>query len=201
MVTLPPEYVREHVAPATRSRSTRQGKTVDRGGCPRRREDDLRHSSSRDEPRARGNCAFVTPLTTRPRTTARRPRSTLSNCITRISCGARGATGPRTTCSAATSRARRDLTLLTDLYGRREGAHSSVSWSGRRKAIAALEPERSWWTHPTPPRRGGRDHRAEEQRSRAESRLHEPSASRSGRTFPAGSAKLPVSRGLRAANG
>jgi len=195
MVTLPPEYVREHVALGYALTVHKcQGKTVDRAVVL---VDEKMTAAQLYVAMSRGreeNCAFVTLSDDSPRTTRADPRSTRSNC-SRESCGAREATAPRTTWFAATSRARRPHAPHRSLRRREERIERSVG-PDRRKAIAALEHERTWWTPPnTSAPRGTRYVAPRNSGAKPSRGSTRPRASRSGPTFPAGSAKAPVSRG------
>ena len=192
MVTLPPEYVREHVALGYALTVHKcQGKTVDRAVVL---VDEKMTAAQLYVAMSRGreaNCAFVTLSDDSPEDHARDPRSTRSNC-SRESCGARGATGPRTTWSAATSRARRTSRFSPISTTTRGSASSDQLVRTDARRSRRWSHERTWWTPPntSAPRRtrsiAPRSSGAEP--SRGSTR---PSASRSGRTFPAGSAKAP----------
>ena len=174
MVTLPPEYVREHVALGYALTVHKcQGKTVDRAVVL---VDEKMTAAQLYVAMSRGreeNCAFVTLSDDSPEDHARRPSLDAIELLTRIM---RREGSDRSAHDVVRRNLARseDLTLLTDLYDdARERIERSVG-PDRRKAIAALEP-RANVVDATQHLRAAEDaiHRAEEQRSKAESRLHE----------------------------
>jgi hypothetical protein len=179
MVTLPPEYVREHVALGYALTVHKcQGKTVDRAVVL---VDEKMTAAQLYVAMSRGreeNCAFVTLSDDSPEDHARRPSLDAIELLTRIM---RREGSDRSAHDVVRRNLARseDLTLLTDLYDdARERIERSVG-PDRRKAIAALEP-RGNVVDATQHLRAAGDaiRRAEEQRSKAESRLgeteHEP---------------------------
>jgi hypothetical protein len=174
MVTLPPEYVREHVALGYALTVHKcQGKTVDRAVVL---VDEKMTAAQLYVAMSRGreeNCAFVTLSDDSPEDHARRPSLDAIELLTRIM---RREGSDRSAHDVVRRNLARseDLTLLTDLYDDARERIERSAGPDRRKAIAALEP-RANVVDATQHLRAAEDaiHRAEEQRSRAESRLHE----------------------------
>ena len=140
MVTLPPEYVREHVALGYALTVHKcQGKTVDRAVVlvdekMTAAQLYVAMSHGREE-----NCAFVTLSDDSPEDHARRPSLDAIELLTRIM---RREGSDRSAHDVVRRNLARseDLTLLTDLYDDARERIERSAGPDRRKAIAALEP-------------------------------------------------------------